>query len=143
MAPTTKYHGRATAVFWKETGGSFVDLSGSSRQFATTQAGQSIDVSTRDDKNADTRQKLVDTPERGATLGGLDTTPHASRVWHDIEIGETGTLLWYPLGTSGTGKPYEYADATVTKSDYASPYDNAATWDLAWEFNSAKGQGTN
>lgn len=143
MAPTTKYHGKLTAVFWRETGGSFIDVSGASRQFGVEQSGNEIDVSTRDDKNADATQYLVDVPGRTATLAGLDTTPAASRVWHDINIGDTGTLLWYPLGTSGTGKPYEYGDATVTKANYASPHDNAATWDLAWRINTALGSGTN
>jgi hypothetical protein len=133
---STKYHGKLTAVFWKETGGAFVDVSGSSRQFGIQQQGNEIDVSTRDDKNEDATQYLVDVPGRTASLNGLDTTPAASRTWRTISIGDTGQLLWYPLGT-GASKPYEYADGTVTQSSYQSPHDNAATWDLAWRLNTA------
>jgi hypothetical protein len=138
---STKYHGKVTAVYWKESGGSFVDVSGASRQFGIDQSGNEIDVSTRDDKNADATQYLVDVPGRTATLAGLDTTPHASRVWHDLHIGDTGQLLWYPLGV-GASKPYEYGDASVTKATYSSPHDNAATWDLAWRINTAIAEGT-
>lgn len=131
-----KYHGKLTAVFWKETGGSFVNISGASRQFSVPQQANEIDVSTRDDKNEDATQYLVDTPGRTATLAGLDTTPQASRTWEDIDIGDTGTLLWYPLGT-GASKPYRFADGVVTQSQYDSPHDNAATWNLAWRLNTA------
>jgi hypothetical protein len=141
MAASTKYHGKLTAVYWTKTGGALTDISGASRQFGIEQSGNEQDVSTRDDLNEDATQYLVGVPGRTATLAGLDTTPHASRKWHDIKVGDTGQLLWYPLGTGGT-KPYEYGNATVTKASYASPHDNAATWDLAWRINTAISEGT-
>jgi hypothetical protein len=134
-----KYHGKLTAVYWQETGGSLVDISGTSRQFDVQQQGNEIDVSTRDDKNADATQYLVDTPGRTATLAGLDTKN--ARQWDDIDIGDTGQLLWYPYGT-GAGKPYRYGQATVTQANYGSPHDNAANWNLAWRINTAVGKGT-
>jgi hypothetical protein len=134
-----KYHGKLTAVYWKETGGSLVDISGTSRQFAVQQQGNEIDVSTRDDKNADATQYLVDTPGRNATLAGLDTKN--AREWDDIDIGDSGLLLWYPYGAAA-GAPYRYGAAVVTQANYSSPHDNAAGWDLAWRINTAIGKGT-
>ena len=134
-----KYHGKLTAVYWTETGGSQVDISGTSRQFGVSQQGNEIDVSTRDDKNEDATQYLVDTPGRTATLAGLDTKN--ARQWDDIEVSDTGRLLWYPYGT-GASRPYRYGQATVTTANYDSPHDNASNWNLAWRINTAIGKGT-
>jgi hypothetical protein len=134
---STKAHGKTTAVFWKKTGEStYANISGSSRQFGFEESAQEQDVSTRDDLNENATQYLVGVPGRTATLAGLDTTPAASRVWRTIKNGETGSLLWYPLGTGST-RPYEFAEGVVTKDTYGSPHDNAATWDLAWRLNTA------
>lgn len=133
-----KYHGKTTVIYWTETGGSQVNISGTSRQFDVSQQGNEIDVSTRDDKNEDATQYLTDTPGRTATLAGLDTKN--ARDWDDIDIGDGGQLLWYPYGTAA-GAPYRYGAAVCTQANYSSPHDNAATWNLQWRINSAIGKG--
>ena len=132
--PTTKTHGKLTAIFWKETGGSFVDLSGSSRQVTVSESSSEIDTTTRDDMIANTTSQLAGPPSRTVTLNGLDTTPANSRTWHDSALGDTGTLLMYPLGT-GSSKPYEYADGVLLEQTYESPFDGPATWSLNWRLN--------
>jgi hypothetical protein len=97
-----KYHGKDTIIFWIPTGGAAINLTGSSRNVEIDEKGTSIDVSTRDDLVANTRQKIADIPDRTFTTSGLDTTPSASRTWRTIAVGDTGSLLMYPLGSTGS-----------------------------------------
>lgn len=137
MAVTTKYHGKDLLIFWIPTGSAAINLSGSSRSVEIDEKSSSIDVSTRDDLVANQRQKLADIPDRTWNAGGLDTTPGTSRLWRTIAPGDTGSLLMYPLGSTGTGKPVETATGIVNGRNFSSPHDNAATWKLDGELTSA------
>jgi hypothetical protein len=136
MAPTTKYLGYQAYMFWIPTGGPAIDLTGASRTFEWDEKGNSIDVSTRDDKQANSKAKLVDTPDRTFSASGLDTTPTASRKWRTINIGDIGVMLMYPLG-SAAGAPFEFANGIIQNRNFNTPYDNAATWKLDGELTSA------
>jgi hypothetical protein len=136
MPPTVKYHGKDTLIFWIPAVGAAIDLTGSSRSIEIDEKGNSIDVSTRDDLQANTRQKLADIPDRTWNAGGLDTTPGSSRKWRTIAVGDTGSLLMYPLGSTGSGKPVEKATAVILGRNYSSPHDNAASWKLDGELTS-------
>jgi len=141
MAPSVKYLGYQALLFWIPTVGAAIDLTGASRTFEWDEKGNSIDVSTRDDKLANTRQKLVDTPDRTFSASGLDTTPSNSRKWRTINIGDTGTMLMYPLG-SASGSPFELAAGIIQNRNFSTPFDNAATWKLDGELTSAFSTGT-
>lgn len=132
----TKYLGSGALMFWIPTGGAAIDLTGSSRTFEWDEKGASIDVSTRDDKVANAKAKLADAPDRTFSASGLDTTPGTTRLWRTINIGDTGTMLMYPLGSTGT-KPFEFAAGVITGRNFSSPYDNAATWKLDGDLTSA------
>lgn len=136
MPPSVKYHGKDTLLFWIPTGGAAIDLTGSSRSIEVDEKGNSIDVSTRDDLQANTRQKLADIPERTFNAGGLDTTPGSSRKWRTIKVGDTGSMLIYPMGTGTTGLPVEKAAAVILGRNFNSPHDNAAAWKLNGEYTS-------
>jgi hypothetical protein len=142
MAPTQKFLGYTALMFWIPSVGAAIDLTGASRTFEWDEKGNSIDVSTRDDKQANSKAKLIDTPDRTFSASGLDTTPSASRVWRTINIGDTGQMLMYPLGSTGTGKPFEVANGIIQNRNYSTPYDNAATWKLDGELTSAFTNGT-
>lgn len=138
---TTKYHGKNSAIIWRKTGGSAVDLSGSSRKIGLQEQASDIDVSTRDDAIANQQATLVGVPSRTATVEGLDTTPQSSRTWRTgIAIGDAGQLAIYPEGT-GSGKYYELMDATVQNTNFDSPHDNAASWKLDWKVTTAPASG--
>lgn len=134
MAVTTKYLGSAALAFWIPTGGAAIDLTGPSRSNEWDEKGNSIDVSTRDDKQANQKQKLADAPDRTFVIEGLDTTPKASRKWRTINVGDTGQLLQYPLG-SGSGNPVEIAGGVISGRNFKTVHDNAATWKLDVEIN--------
>lgn len=136
MAVTTKYLGSAALAFWIPTGGAAIDLTGPSRSNEWDEKGNSIDVSTRDDKIANAKAKLADAPDRTFSIEGLDTTPNSSRAWRTIEVGATGSFLQYPLG-SASGKPVEIANAVISGRNFKTPFDGPATWKLDAELNSA------
>lgn len=138
---TQKYLGSAALMFWIPTGGAAIDLTGASRTFEWDEKGATIDVSTRDDKQANAKAKLADAPDRTFSASGLDTTPGSSRAWRTINIGDTGRMLMYPLGSVGT-KPFEFADGVISGRNFSSPYDNAATWKLDGELSTAFTQGS-
>lgn len=141
MAPTVKYLGYQAYMFFIPAVGPAIDLTGASRTFEWDEKGNSIDVSTRDDKQANSKAKLVDTPDRTFSASGLDTTPSASRKWRTINIGDIGVMLMYPLG-SAAGAPFEFANAIIQNRNFNSPHDNAATWKLDGELTSAFTAGT-
>jgi hypothetical protein len=136
MAVTTKYLGSAALAFWIPTGGAAINLTGPSRSNEWDEKGSSIDVSTRDDKQAGAKAKLADAPDRTFSIEGLDTTPLASRLWRTIKVGDTGSFLEYPLG-SGSGSPVEVAAGVITGRNFKTPFDNAATWKLDADLNTA------
>lgn len=137
MAVTQKYLGYQALMFWQPVGSAAIDLTGASRTFEWDEKGNSIDVSTRDDKQAGAKAKLADAADRTFSAAGLDTTPSASRKWRTINVGDTGSMLMYPLGSTGAGKPVEIATAVITGRNFSSPFDNAATWKLDGELTSA------
>lgn len=134
-----KYSGKLLKVEWLPTGGTAgtdeIDLSGSSRQFDVDETGNEVDVTTRDSTGKET---LTDTAltERTAKLNGLDTTGAPDWDDTDLDIGDTGTLIWYPEGES-TGKRKRSATAIVTARKFGSPHDNAATWEISFKLNTA------
>lgn len=136
MAVTTKYLGSAALAFWVPTVGAAINLTGASRSNEWDEKGNSIDVSTRDDKQANAKAKLADAPDRTFSIEGLDTTPSASRAWRTIKVGDTGSFLEYPLGSAST-MPVEIAAGVITGRNFKSPYDNAATWKLDADLNTA------
>lgn len=136
MAVTSKYLSHVALIFWIPTAGAAINLTGASRSNEWDEKGQSIDVSTRDDMVANQRQKLATAPERTYSVEGLDTTPLASRLWMTINVGDTGSFLQYPLG-SATGNPCEIASAVISGRNSKGTYDNAATWKIDADLNTA------
>lgn len=141
---TTKYHGKNTVIMYASTVDTAptVDLSGSSRTITVNQQGNEIDVSTRDDFLADATAYLTNPPQRSVQLQGLDSTPQNSRTWAGIDVGDTGRVAVYPLGSSPTGLPYEIGNVVCTQSNYQSPHDNAATYDVQWRVSGPWADGT-
>jgi hypothetical protein len=141
---TTKYHGKQTVLMYAATVNTAptVDLSGSSRTISVNEQGQEIDVSTRDDLVADSTAYLTNPPQRSVQLQGLDTTPQNSRTWDSIDVGDTGRVAVYPLGSSPTGSPYQIGNVVCTQSNYSSPHDNAATYDVQWRVSGTWLDGT-
>ncbi len=131
---TTKYHGKYTVLLYAATINTAptIDMSGTSRSVEVQEQGQDIDVSTRDDLLLDSTAYLVGPPQRSVQLQGLDTTPAASRTWHNVSIGDVGRVAVYPYGSSPSGQPYEIGNVTCTNRTYTSPHDNAATYNVQW-----------
>jgi hypothetical protein len=137
MAVTTKFNGSAAVLLYVGTVNTAptIDLSGSSRDITVDQSGKEQEVSTRDDVLANATAYLSGPPERSLGINGLDTTPHASRTWHAINVGDSGRAAVYPLGSSPTGMPYDIGNVICTGSTYSSPHDTAAKWDVKWRVN--------
>lgn len=144
MAPSVKYHGKNTVLMYAATAGvgPTIDLSGSSRSIEVDEAGNEQDVSTRDDFLADGTAYLTNPPARAVNFSGLDTTPHNTRTWSTIDVGDTGRVAVYPLGSTPSGLPYEIGNVVCTKSNYSSPHDNAAAWTINWRVNGPWADGT-
>jgi hypothetical protein len=141
---TTKYRGQQTVIMYAPTidTAPTIDLSGSSRTIEVQEQGNEIDVSTRDDLIEGGQASLSTPPSRTINLQGLDTTPKASRTWHNIKVGDTGRAAVYPLGSSPSGLPYEIGNVVATNRNYSSPHDNAATYQVQWKVNGAWTEGT-
>jgi hypothetical protein len=144
MPATTKYNGKDTVLLYAAAADTAptIDLSGTSREIAISEKGKEVDVSTRDDLLLNSTAYLVGVPEREVKGSGIDTTPLASRKWHNVNIGDAGRAAVYPEGSSPSGKPYEIGNVICTSRDYSSPHDNAAKWDLAWRVNGPWTAGT-
>ena len=129
-----KYLGKNTVITWTVSG-TTTDLSGSSRSFEIDESGSTVDVTTRD---STTKEELTDDllTERSVKLSGLDTSG-AAPDWDstDLEIGDSGTISWYPEGNT-TGKRKRSATARVKSRKFGSPYDGAATWEIDWVLTS-------
>ena len=144
MAPSVKYHAKQTVLMYAATAGvgPTIDLSGSSRTIEVDEAGNEIDVSTRDDFLADATAYLTNPAARSINFQGLDTTPHSSRTWSTIDVSDAGRVAVYPLGSTPTGLPYEIGNVICTGSKYSSPHDNAANWTVTWRINGPWADGT-
>jgi len=144
MAPTVKYNGAASALLYVGTINTAptIDLSGSSRQITIDESGKEQEASTRDDVIANATAYLSGPPERSVGISGLDTTPSASRTWAAIDVGDAGRVAVYPLGSSPTGLPYRIGNVIATKSNYDSPHDTAAKWQVSWRVNGVWAAGT-
>jgi hypothetical protein len=140
---SVKYHGKNTVVLYAASPNTAptINLSGSSRTVSVNQQGQEQDVSTRDDFIEDATQYLTNPPQRTIQLQGLDTTPANSRTWNDVDVGDQGRVAVYPFG-SGANSPYEIGNVVCTQSNYSSPHDNAATWDIQWRISGPWTKGT-
>lgn len=135
----TKYHGKNTVVLWqKDYTGAPVNLTGTSRSVSYNQTAQAIDVSTRDDYMENTKQNLADIPTRQAQVQGIDTRSSGTRAWYSVDIDDVGYLFVYPEGTAATGLPYHRTGMRCLQANWASPHDNAATWDIQMESVSSR-----
>jgi predicted secreted protein len=131
----TKYRGTALRVDWIAAQGT-VTLTAESRTFEVNQQANQIDVTVRSDT---AKAFLTDFPAISVSMEGLDTsgTPTggtAAQMWRRLNIGDSGTLVWYPEGnTSGYVK--ETMPAIVKSKTYGNPYENVSTWKLEWDSN--------
>lgn len=141
--PSQKYRGQGTVLLYAAAvdAAPTIDLSGSSRTIEVQEQGNEIDTTTRDDLVAGGTSSLASSPSRTINLQGLDTTPKASRTWHNVKVGDLGRVAVYPLGSSPSGLPYEIGNVVATNRNYASPHDNAATWQVQWKVNGAWDEG--
>lgn len=131
----TKYRGTALRVDWIGTGGT-TTLTAESRTFTVNQQSSQIDVTVRSDT---AKAFLTDFPAISATLAGLDTsgTPNggtAAQLWRRLNIGDSGTIIWYPEGNTA-GFVKESMPAIVKTKNYENPYDGVSTWQLEWDSN--------
>jgi hypothetical protein len=131
----TKYRGTALRVDWIGAGGT-TTLTAESRTFEVNQQSNQIDVTVRSDT---AKAFLTDFPAISATMEGLDTsgTPTAgvaAQMWRRLNIGDLGTIVWYPEGNTA-GYVKETMPAIVKSKTYANPYDNVSTWKLEWDSN--------
>lgn len=141
---TEKYHGKNTVVLYAATVNvaPTINLSGTSRSVEVDEQANEIDVSTRDDFLEDATQFLTGPPGRTVQLQGMDTTPHNTRTWASVDLGDAGRVAVYPLGSSPTGLPYEIGNVKCIGSKYSSPHDNGANWTINWRVSGPWTDGT-
>ena len=144
MAPTVKYHSKASVIMYAAAVDTAptIDLSGSSREITIDEQGQEQDVSTRDDYVANATAFLTNPPQRKVGLKGRDTTPNTTRTWHNVAVSDNGRVAIYPLGSSPTGLPYEIGNVVCTNRAWNGPADNAADYTLDWRVNGTWTAGT-
>lgn len=143
MTPTTKYHGKDTVILYAAAVDTAptINLSGSSRTIEIQEQGQEQDTTTRDDLLEGGSSAQPGATNRTINLQGLDTTPAASRTWHDVKVGDAGRVAVYPHGL-GASKPYEIGNVVATNRNYSSPHDNAASYQVQWRVQGAWTPGT-
>jgi predicted secreted protein len=131
----TKYRGTALKVDWIGTIGT-VALDAESRTFTVNQQANQIDVTVRSDS---AKAFLTDFPAISVSMQGLDTsgTPTggtAAQAWRKLNIGDSGTVVWYPEGKTA-GYVKESMPAIVQNKNYENPYDGVSTWTLEFSSN--------
>ena len=141
---STKYRGQVTVMLYAAAINTAptIDLSGSSRTIEIQEQGNEIDTTTRDDLVEGGQSSLATSPARTLNLQGLDTLlPSANRPWANIQVGDTGRVAVYPMGTT-TGDPYQIGNCVCTNRNFSSPHDNAPNYQLQFKINGAFTTGT-
>lgn len=112
-------------------------LSGDFREFRTTETADMIDATA----GADTRKNWL-----GGLVGGeasmtiLDASDGTAN-WNTLVPGGSGTLQWYPAGTTA-GTPSYTANSVLVSKDRSVPYNDVVSIDLRWNLTTAVTQGT-
>lgn len=112
-------------------------LSGDFRQFRTTETADMIDATA----GADTRKNWL-----GGLVGGeasmtiLDAS-NGTANWNALVPGGSGSLIWYPAGTTA-GTPSYSANAVLVSKDRSVPYNDVVAIDLKWNLKTDVTQGT-
>lgn len=134
----TKYRGTALVVHWLPAApvGGTVVLTAESRTFEVNAQANQIDVTVRSDT---AKAFLTDYPAISVTMDGLDTSGTSTggtpaQMWRRLNIGDSGTLVWYDEGNVA-GYRKEQMPAIVKTQNYSNPYDGVSTWRLEWDSN--------
>ena len=115
-----------------------VSVAGQGRSFEITQSADEVDVTTYGSTDKEFITGFVD---RSATLEILDDSA-SQTVKNAFAPGSTGSLVWYPQGTTA-GKPYgSIGTAVVTGADQSYPYDDAVLVSVTMRLNGAVTAGT-
>lgn len=132
--PNTKYSGKELVVHWLSGGGT-VDLTADSRTFEYNEEASEIDVTTRENAVNDEQDFLGGPTGRTWQYSALDTRG-TNQAWAQLDINDTGTLMWYPEGTA-SGKRKESALVLLRQRQYQSPYNDAVTVTMGGRLTSA------
>lgn len=115
-----------------------VDVSAQGRTFEVNQTAAEIDVTTYASTD---KEFLTGMTERQATMEVLDDSS-ASTVRNALKPGQSGSLIWYPLGTAA-GKPkLSVGTANVLEQNLSYPYDDAVLMNCTLRLSGAVTEGT-
>lgn len=115
-----------------------VDISGQGRNLDISQTADEIDVTTYGSVD---KEYIVGMLERDATLEVLDDNS-SSTIRKALVPGSSGTLIWYPQGTTA-GKPkFTVGTAVVKEQGISYPYDDAVLMSVNIRLSGAVTEGT-
>lgn len=108
-----------------------VDISGDGRSLSYNETADALDSTT---VGVDRKTKIAGLEDGSGTYDGLDSTGDWNAAWEAIVVGASATLLIRPEGTGSALRELSVT-AVVTSRSLDTPYDNLATFSMAFEMS--------
>lgn len=120
------YRGKSVVVLFNGQ-----DISGDGRSISFQESADALDASKY---GMDRKAKLGGLEDGSGTFEGLDSTGNWTTAWDEIAVGSLATLQIRPEGTGGGLREFSVT-ALVTSRSLDTPYDNLATFSMAFEMS--------
>lgn len=128
-----KYTGENMAIWFAG-----IDISGQARNLEVKQSADEVDVTTYGSVD---KEYIVGMIERDATLEVLDDNT-ASTVRTATRAGSSGTLIWFPKGSTAGYPKFTVGTAVIKEQSLSYPYDDAVSMSVSMRLSGAVTEGT-
>lgn len=104
-----------------------LDISGQGRTLEVNQSANEIDVTTYGSVD---KEFIVGDIERTGSMEILDDNA-SSAVRLATRVGQTNSLVWFPIGTTAGNPKFTCATVVITEQNLSYPYDDAVTMSVS------------
>lgn len=128
------YFGDESKFGFTPNGGSYIDLTASSRTCKVSPAGSSVDIGTR----SNPKRKKTKGTGGTITVSGLDDADVPDWDSADLEAGVEGVFTLWPNGDDSGNRVWTWPASVLNDAGYTSEINAAAGWDLPFEITGNK-----